>query len=413
VKDFGAVGDGVTDDTAAIQAAIDSLPANGGTVYLPLGTYLVSTLNFPNDPKTVNFVGAGIKATVLQMATPDGPVIRKSTTPGRITGALFSDFTIRANTASDKTNIAHKGMLLTGYGNSHFKRIGYKSFAAGSGGLGVFIDLAAHPYLSYQNTFEGIDASVSYGPSKVFFINNNGQTVYENPNIVEIRDSWFYALNGCNVIIDGANCTRLSVRNSLFEDCPGATGLVMGQGTLVEGNWFELLGRNINTDSTASTDGSSSVVLNNYFSGAGTSFIDTISTKPLWISNAGGGQTITGQGVFKIEAKGVAPVAPTLSGSDGTLTEISRTTPVDLDVTGRVTYNLHYSNTPASTGFKKFTISTVSGYTLETYTVGVIRGANGEPKAWGMTSPADEFWVNFTTNDQHNVFVRATFIKNP
>jgi hypothetical protein len=407
------VGDGVADDTAAIQAAIDSLPANGGTVYLPPGTYLVSTLNFPNDPKTVNFVGAGIKATVLQMATAAGPVIRKSQTPGRITGALFSDFTIRANAISEVTNIAHKGMLLTGYSNSLFKRIGYKSFAVGSGGLGAFIDLAAHPYLSYQNTFEGIDASVSHGPSRVFFINNNGQTVSENPNIVEIRNSWFYALGGCNVIIEGANCTRLSVRNNIFEDCPGATGVVMGQSTLVEGNWFELLGANITTDSTASTDGGGSVVLNNYFSGAGTNFIDPISVKPLWIGNAGGGQTITGQGVFKIEAKGVAPAAPTLSGSDGTLTEISRTTPVDLDVTGRVTYDLHYSNTPASTGFKKFTISAVSGYTLETYTVGVIRDSSGEPKAWGMASPANEFWVNFTTNDQHSVFVRATFIKNP
>lgn len=40
VKDFGAVGDGVTNDTAAIQAAADA--ADGKTLFFPKGTYLVS-----------------------------------------------------------------------------------------------------------------------------------------------------------------------------------------------------------------------------------------------------------------------------------------------------------------------------------------------------------------------------------
>lgn len=43
VKDFGAVGDGVHDDTVAIQAAISSLENSGGTVFFPLGTYIVSS----------------------------------------------------------------------------------------------------------------------------------------------------------------------------------------------------------------------------------------------------------------------------------------------------------------------------------------------------------------------------------
>lgn len=43
VRNYGAYGDGLHDDTAAIQAAINSLPSTGGTVYIPAGTYLVDT----------------------------------------------------------------------------------------------------------------------------------------------------------------------------------------------------------------------------------------------------------------------------------------------------------------------------------------------------------------------------------
>jgi len=43
VKDFGAVGDGTTDDTAAIQAAINSQPSTGGCVYFPIGKYLITS----------------------------------------------------------------------------------------------------------------------------------------------------------------------------------------------------------------------------------------------------------------------------------------------------------------------------------------------------------------------------------
>jgi hypothetical protein len=45
VKYYGAVGDGVHDDTAAIQAAMNALSANGGTLFFSPGTYKVTLMD--------------------------------------------------------------------------------------------------------------------------------------------------------------------------------------------------------------------------------------------------------------------------------------------------------------------------------------------------------------------------------
>ena len=43
VKDFGAVGNGTTDDAAAIQSALDALKDSGGIIIFPVGTYLIKS----------------------------------------------------------------------------------------------------------------------------------------------------------------------------------------------------------------------------------------------------------------------------------------------------------------------------------------------------------------------------------
>lgn len=42
IKQFGATGNGVTDDTAAIRAAVDALPAQGGDIFFPDGVYIIT-----------------------------------------------------------------------------------------------------------------------------------------------------------------------------------------------------------------------------------------------------------------------------------------------------------------------------------------------------------------------------------
>lgn len=58
VKSFGAVGDGVTDDTTSINAAITSALSNGSTIQWPVGTYLV-TGNL-QDFMSARHIGSGV-----------------------------------------------------------------------------------------------------------------------------------------------------------------------------------------------------------------------------------------------------------------------------------------------------------------------------------------------------------------
>jgi hypothetical protein len=55
VKDFGAVGDGVTDDTAAVQAALNT----NKSVYFPQGVYLVDALTIPTAARGSTYYGDG------------------------------------------------------------------------------------------------------------------------------------------------------------------------------------------------------------------------------------------------------------------------------------------------------------------------------------------------------------------
>lgn len=73
VKSFGAVGDGVTDDTAAINAAIATLD-DGDTLFFPAGCYIVKApapgtyAILPLDNKNITVCGDGIGLSTIKVA---------------------------------------------------------------------------------------------------------------------------------------------------------------------------------------------------------------------------------------------------------------------------------------------------------------------------------------------------------
>jgi len=73
VRDYGAMGDGKTVDTMAIQKALDACRGTGGTVELPPGTYLSRSLRIFTKTTVQIDAGATLQATTNQqdfMKTP-------------------------------------------------------------------------------------------------------------------------------------------------------------------------------------------------------------------------------------------------------------------------------------------------------------------------------------------------------
>lgn len=92
VLDYGAVGDGVTDDAAAIQSCVNAaVAAGGGAVFLPTGTYKI-TAAISVVSKKISIFGEGADATVIQALSCNG--INISTPSSDRNTQFFEDFSL-------------------------------------------------------------------------------------------------------------------------------------------------------------------------------------------------------------------------------------------------------------------------------------------------------------------------------
>ena len=110
VKAFGARGDGLADDHDAILRAVAALPARGGILFFPCGTYVTrssSALVTLTDRSGTTIEGSGSPCTTLQQAGPGNGIelIGKTETTNIVVRDLALDGSNRASKGIDTQNL--------------------------------------------------------------------------------------------------------------------------------------------------------------------------------------------------------------------------------------------------------------------------------------------------------------------
>ena len=143
VKTYGALGDGTTDDTTAIQAALAAIPAAGGVLYFPAGRYLYagSTLTLDRmitvegDGGGAEFVSQGLGVTTIDFNSATGTLFTVTAN-----SCAFKELVLRNTSVT--TPSAGAGILISSNGDfTKYERIKVDGFyicvdvQAGEGGI--------------------------------------------------------------------------------------------------------------------------------------------------------------------------------------------------------------------------------------------------------------------------------------
>jgi len=149
VTAYGATGNGVTDDTAAIQAAIDAAEATkGGTVHFPAGTYRISgTLTV--EASAVYLVGQGAEQSNITTHSATATILRLGNGKNPISQVGVEGFSFRT---SPTRALGAVGIDINGAGGSSYIRDCY--FFYQPIGIKVANTGAARKFDLFYNHFE-------------------------------------------------------------------------------------------------------------------------------------------------------------------------------------------------------------------------------------------------------------------
>lgn len=276
VKDYGAVGDGVTDDAAAIQSALDSISVTGGVVFFPNGTYLIKQYLFYYSNQTLYFEngatllqGAAINA--LLIAAGDASITEYNGTHDVIIdGGIFDGGAYTTNNTllgcSHSRNITIRNCkFINSYGTWHNVEINSTKHAIiencefeglrKTGGNGCMIQVDSfYSTVCYPWGTGAVDSTPSQFveiKSCRFYDNTTSPAIGNHStggSYVRVHDCIFEGLTSSRGAICFQGITDLDVYNNTFVDC--TTG-VANANAVVHDNRFIGCTTPINASATA------------------------------------------------------------------------------------------------------------------------------------------------------------------
>jgi len=218
IMNFGATGDGTTDDTAAIQSAINAAATSatghgGGIVYFPPGNYKVSS-TLQITAGGIHLLGPGPSATQLIGANASADIVNFSgTSDNPIFGNSIRDMTISSTvsrTGGSGINVAYAQSLLIDFVDF------FQQFVGISLGVGTAVIYVSNIYILSTSS---VGLLVEGGNDQYIsnlVANNQGALA-----CVRIRDTGAVFMS---------NCDLLGARNGLLIDPVAEAG--QGQGVL-------------------------------------------------------------------------------------------------------------------------------------------------------------------------------------
>lgn len=206
---FGAKGDGSTDDTAAIKAAVASLVNGHGWIHLGPKTYDISSVILIQTSYT-GIVGAGLNSSILQMTSATGSGVEFLGTSG----------THLANCYARQFSITHSSGALPGTGGNgltleytsvaRIEDMQIADFAIGVSLYGASNTLATRVQASNSSgsvSFHGFDIDTDVGC-----------------NSSEFRDCWVSMAGNTSTSSIGFYAYGANVFDLYFDECETASG---------------------------------------------------------------------------------------------------------------------------------------------------------------------------------------------